>query len=82
MKKEPELLERITVDPRVMTGKPIIRGLRITVAQILAAMAAGISENEILEEYPELESEDIRAVLLYARQRIDEEKVFPLSGVK
>ena len=75
MKKEQELLERITIDPQVMTGKPIIRGLRISVAQILSALAGGITEKEILDEYPELEPEDIHSALLYARHRVDEERI-------
>ena len=61
-----ELFGRITVNPEVMVGKPTVRGFRITVEQILKALAANISINELLEDYPELELEDIRAVLLYA----------------
>lgn len=71
-----KLLERITVDPRVMVGKPTIRGLRITVEQILKALAGGVPRKDILEDYPELEPEDIQAVLLYAAERIGEERVF------
>ncbi len=59
-----------------MTGKPTIRGLRITVNQILEALAAGISQQELMEDYPELEQEDIQAVLLYAAERIEEEQVY------
>ncbi len=70
------LLGRITVDPDILTGKPTIRGLRITVEQVLKALAAGISQHELLEDYPELEQEDIQAVLLYAAERVDEEQVF------
>ena len=64
------LLERITVSSDIMTGKPIIRGLRITVEQMLKALAAGITQHELLEDYPELEQEDIQAVLLYAAERV------------
>jgi len=64
-----ELLKRITVNPQVMVGKPTIRGLRITVEQILKALAGGVSVGELLEDYPELEPEDIKAVLLYAAHR-------------
>ena len=60
------LTKRITVDPKVMTGKPTIRGLRITVEQVLKALARGVSAKELLEDYPELEPEDIQAVLFYA----------------
>ncbi len=70
------LLQRITVDPRIMVGKPTIRGLRITVEQILKSLARGVPQHELLEDYPELEPEDIQAVLLYAAERVGEERVF------
>jgi len=70
------ILERITVDPDILVGKPTIRGLRISVEQVLKALAAGISQHELLEDYPELEQEDIQAALLYAAERVGEEKVF------
>ena len=75
-----DLLKRITVDPAVMVGKPTIRGLRITVEQILKALAGGVTVDELLEDYPELEKEDIQAVLLYASERISEEQVFALNA--
>ena len=74
-----ELLERITVNPQVMVGKPTIRGLRITVEQILKALAGGITTAELIEEYPELEPEDIQAVLLYAAELVSEEQVFEIK---
>lgn len=77
--KNVDLLKRITVDPAVMVGKPTIRGLRITVEQILKALAGGVTVDELLEDYPELEKEDIQAVLLYASERISEEQVFALN---
>jgi len=77
--KEKDLLSRITVNPDVMVGKPTIRGLRITVEQILKALAGGITIEELLEEYPELEKEDILAAILYASERISEEKVFVIN---
>ncbi len=76
-----ELLSRITTNPKVMVGKLTIRGLRITVDQILKALAGGISIHELLEDYPELEKEDIQAVLLYAAELVEEEQVFEMSGV-
>ncbi len=76
LKDKQYLLERITFDPERLTGKPTIRGLRISVNQVLEALAAGISQQELLEDYPELEQEDIQAVLLYAAARIDEEQVY------
>jgi len=77
MKKE-DLLNRITINPDIMVGKPTIRGLRITVEHILQAMASGVSVEEILADYPELEKEDIQAVLLYAAELVNKEKVFSI----
>lgn len=76
---EKQLLDRITVNPEVMVGKPTIRGLRITVEQILKALAGGVTTYEILEDYPELEPEDIQAVLLYAADLASEEQVFEVG---
>ncbi|PIP40797.1 MAG: hypothetical protein COX19_04890 [Desulfobacterales bacterium CG23_combo_of_CG06-09_8_20_14_all_51_8] len=72
------LLARITLNPNIMVGKPTIRGMRITVEQILRALSGGLSEKELLEEYPELEKEDFQAVFAYATGLIEEEQVFPL----
>ena len=63
------LLERITINPQVMVGKPTIRGLRITVEQILKALAGGVTVQDLLGDYPELEPQDIQAVLLYAAEK-------------
>ena len=59
-----ELSKRITINPEVMVGKPTIRGMRITVEQILNSLAANISVKDLMEDYPELESEDIKAAIL------------------
>jgi uncharacterized protein (DUF433 family) len=64
-------LRRITVDPEKCGGRPIIRGLRIRVKDVLDLLAAGASREEILEDYPLLESEDITAVLEYAARQND-----------
>jgi uncharacterized protein (DUF433 family) len=77
--KTNEVFGRITVNPEVMVGKPTIRGLRITVEQILKALAANISIDDLLEDYPELEPEDIKAILLYAAESIHHEQVFQFS---
>ena len=77
--KKRELLSRISVNPDVMVGKPTIRGLRITVEQILKALAAGIAVEKLLEDYPELEREDIQAALLYASELVNEEQVFSVK---
>jgi uncharacterized protein (DUF433 family) len=74
-----QLLSRITVNPRVLVGKPTIRGMRISVEQILDALAAGVPEQELLEDYPVLERDDIRAVLLYARDVVASERVYPVE---
>lgn len=76
-----DLINRITVDPDKMAGKPVIRGLRITVEQIIQALARGVSTRELLDDYPELETEDIHAVLAYAAQLIAEERVYPVKSV-
>jgi uncharacterized protein (DUF433 family) len=68
-------LERITVDPAVMSGKPCIRGLRVTVANILRQLANHRTPAEILEAYPYLEAEDIDACLDYAAMCADDEEI-------
>ena len=80
MTSEENLLARITVDPNIMVGKPVIRGMRITVDQILKSLASEISIEEILEDYPELQREDINAVLLYASQLVSHERVFTIGA--
>ena len=70
---------RIVINPLVMVGKPVIRGTRITVELIVRMFAQGISEQEILREYPRLKTEDLRAALAYAAQTLAHEDVFPLA---
>jgi uncharacterized protein (DUF433 family) len=64
------LLARITADPEIFGGKPIIRGMRISVELILSLLAQGETDDAILADYPDLEPEDIRACLAYARAAI------------
>lgn len=71
------LLQRITVDPKIFGGKPIIRGRRLAVEHILGMLAAGDSSQTILEGYPWLEPEDVRACLVYARRLVGHESVQP-----
>jgi uncharacterized protein (DUF433 family) len=59
-------MERITIDPEVAHGRPVVRGTRMRVADVLALLAAGADEVEILEDYPYLAAEDLRACLAYA----------------
>ncbi|MBN3927411.1 DUF433 domain-containing protein [Nostoc sp. NMS4] len=70
-----KLLERIKFDKNILAGKPIIRGLRIPVAMILELLAKGSTNQEILEDYPELELEDIQAALFYAYYLVSQEEV-------
>jgi uncharacterized protein (DUF433 family) len=72
------LLERITVNPDVLVGKPTIRGVRISVVQILRALSAGVTKDELLADLPELEEDDIRAVLAYAAEMVSGELVCPI----
>lgn len=65
-------LKRITFDPKVMGGKPTIRGMRVTVGMIVGLIAAGREVKEILAAYPYLEEEDIREALAYAAWRVEE----------
>jgi uncharacterized protein (DUF433 family) len=62
-------LDRITIDPAVRSGKPCIRGLRITVYDILEYLASGMSQEEILADFPDLKADDIRAALVFAADR-------------
>lgn len=75
-----ELLRRISINPEVMVGKPTIRGMRITIEQILRALAGGVSMDALLEDYPELEKADLQAALLYASEIVGEEKVFAVQA--
>ena len=75
-------LDRITVDPEICLGQPTIRGLRITVSVILKQIANGMTTQEILKAYPELEEEDITQALKYAAWLSSEKaKLIPLRGV-
>ena len=76
---EHELLSRITVNPQIFGGKPIIRGRRLAVEHILGMLAAGDSPETILLGYPWLEREDIQACLIYARRHVGNERIEPLT---
>ncbi len=69
MNSNTDLLERITINPEVRSGKPCIKDTRITVYDVLEYLAGGMSEDEILEDFPSLQREDIRAVLTFAAVR-------------
>jgi uncharacterized protein (DUF433 family) len=65
------LLERITVNPKQCGGRPCIRGMRIRVSDVLDLFAAGLTAEKILDELPDLEPDDVKACMVYARRRID-----------
>ena len=69
-------LTRITIDPTIMQGKPCVRGMRITVGLVVNLVANGMTHDEILRNYPDLQHEDIRQCLHYAA-RLAEEQVMP-----
>jgi len=73
------LLERIEINPKVMVGKPVIKGTRIPVELVLKMLSQEISTEEILEEYPHLTKEDIQAALAYAALALEIEEVLPLE---
>jgi len=77
---ERQLLERVTVDPNVMVGKPVVKGTRLTVEYVLNLLAHGATEDEILGEYHGLAPEDIRACLLFASKSLESNAFMPLSA--
>jgi uncharacterized protein (DUF433 family) len=76
---EEDLLQRITVNPAIFGGKPIVRGRRLAVEHVLGMLAAGDTPEAIRGAYPWLDAEDIQACLLYARRRIGNERIEPLK---
>lgn len=75
-----QLLDRITLDPKVMTGKPVIRGTRLTVEYVLNLLAHGASFREVLEEYAGLAPDDLRACLLFATKSLESTEFMPLAA--
>ena len=75
------LLERISINPKICHGKPCIKGTRILVSVVLDNLAEGVTEAEILKEYPSLQPEDIQAAIAYAAQLVREEELIPLMEV-
>ncbi len=72
--------ERIDISPAVMMGKPVIRGTRITVELLLRKLAEGASETDLLQDYPHLTTEDIRAAVAYGAASVAHEEVVLLPG--
>ena len=73
--------DRITLDPGILVGKPVVSGTRLSVEFILELLANGWTQEQIIENYPGLMPEDIRACLAYAKSVIEDERVLPLSDV-
>ena len=73
------LLNRIGINPKIMVGKPVIKGTRIPAELILKMLSQGMSVEEILQEYPHLTREDIQACLAYAAQALEVEEILPLE---
>ena len=71
--------DHITVDPRILVGKPVVKGTRISVELIIDLLAAGWTQEQILDSYPTLKSDDVRACLAYASELLHAEKVFPVE---
>ena len=76
-----DLLDRIETNPKIMLGKPVIKGTRITVEIILKKLAQDISVDEILRDYPGLTRDDIQAALSYAATALSTEEILPLEAV-
>jgi uncharacterized protein (DUF433 family) len=70
-----DTFDRITIDPRKMNGQPCIRGMRLTVRQVLEALSAAGSREELREDYPDVEDEDIRQAIAYAAAMLGDETV-------
>ena len=77
--KDQQLLDRITLNPKVVVGKPVIKGTRLTVEYILNLLAHGATMEEILEEYNGLTPEDIQACLLFATRSLENTSFMPLT---
>ena len=77
MTKREELLKRVSIDPNVCFGRPCVRGTRIWVSLIVDNLAEGVSEAEILEAYPQLQPDDVRAALWFAAE-MTRERIIPL----
>lgn len=73
------LLDRVEINPKKMAGKPVIKGTRITVDAIIERLAYGLSEKEILKDYPNLTEKDIKSALFFATKILRNEEITPMS---
>lgn len=71
--------DQVTVDPRTMTGKPVIRGTRIAVEFVIDLLERGYSREQIIQQYPHLTEKNIQACLAYAKELLQTERVYPVS---
>ena len=71
--------DHIGVDPQILVGKPIVKGTRISVELVIDLLASGWTEQQVLDSYPTLNANDVRACLAYASEILHSEKVFPLE---
>ncbi len=76
---EKQLLNRIVVNTKIMVGKPIIKGTRVPVDAILKKLAQNIDAEEILEDFPRLTKEDIRAAIMYAESLVENTEIYPFT---
>lgn len=74
--REEKLLQRVVTDPKIMLGKPVIKGTRLTVELIVEKMAYGATMEDLIKDYPFLSEDDIRSALLYAAKRLAHEEVY------
>lgn len=74
-----KLLDRITINPKIMVGKPVIKGTRIPVEAILKKLAQNIDVEEILKDFPRITKEDIQAAIMYAESIVEDTEIFPIQ---
>ncbi len=79
--QDQQLLERIVINPKIMAGKPVIRGTRLTVEYILGLLAHGATVDEIVQEYRGLTQDDIKACLLFAAKSLESSVFMPLAEI-
>ncbi len=72
-----QLKKRIEINPKKLAGKPVVRGTRVSVEQVLRMLASGIAEDDILEEFPQLAREDIHAAVQYAAALVEDFRAYP-----
>ena len=77
-----KVADHVELNPKIMMGKPVIRGTRITVELILRRLSEGTNERQLLNAHPRLQKEDIKAALVYAADTIAHEKIIPLSPAR